>query len=331
MTLFWALASQEIATAIRRTFGHFLLGHLWTKTVGGGSIDPKTNSQLAAAVKKAKDQGVPRENIEKAIAKVKTLFSPWSSSIAWLPCTVGKQSKGERRIACKLWSACVQHGWDYNVSFISWLQLFSGHPLVVRETVTDNANRTIHGLREILNSHRFVQVPHLMWLEVDDDAFKYPFDTSQIHVSTSRLYHIHDPKIDWLLWRSLRQASWRAYIFVWRKWSWRLWSSPVRRVCRSFSGIWTFYWLPSHSILILVAWLPRKIFCEPQDLKNIENLIVSWKDGLKTTIEAVESTDYVAVDPTQVDDDMKEKVEKLKHDLQVYDDSLKVWTTLDTL
>jgi transcriptional/translational regulatory protein YebC/TACO1 len=66
-------------------------------------------------------------------------------------------------------------------------------------------------------------------------------------------------------------------------------------------------------------------------LKNIENLIVSWKDGLKTTIQAVESTDYVAVDPTQVDDDMKEKVEKLIHDLQVYDDSLKVWTTLDTL
>lgn len=38
--------------------------------MGGGSIDPKTNLQLAAALKKAKDQGVPRENIEKAIAKV---------------------------------------------------------------------------------------------------------------------------------------------------------------------------------------------------------------------------------------------------------------------
>ena len=38
--------------------------------MGGGSIDPKTNLMLAAALKKAKDQGVPKENIEKAIAKV---------------------------------------------------------------------------------------------------------------------------------------------------------------------------------------------------------------------------------------------------------------------
>jgi transcriptional/translational regulatory protein YebC/TACO1 len=42
--------------------------------VGGGSIDPKINIQLAAALKKAKDQGIPKENIEKAIAKVKQSF-----------------------------------------------------------------------------------------------------------------------------------------------------------------------------------------------------------------------------------------------------------------
>jgi transcriptional/translational regulatory protein YebC/TACO1 len=77
--------------------------------------------------------------------------------------------------------------------------------------------------------------------------------------------------------------------------------------------------------------LPCKIFCEPQDLKKIEDLIVSWKTGLTTAIQAVESTGYVAVDPTEAEDDVKEKVEKLKHDLQAYDDSLKVWTTLDTL
>lgn len=75
----------------------------------------------------------------------------------------------------------------------------------------------------------------------------------------------------------------------------------------------------------------HKIFCEPQNLKKIEELIVSWKTGLTTTIQATELTGYVAVDPTQVEDEVKEKVEKLKHDLQAYDGSLKVWTTLDTL
>jgi transcriptional/translational regulatory protein YebC/TACO1 len=74
-----------------------------------------------------------------------------------------------------------------------------------------------------------------------------------------------------------------------------------------------------------------KIFCEPEDLKKIEELIVSWTTGLTTTIQAVESSCYVAVDPTPVDDVVKEKVKKLTHDLQEYDDSLKVWTTLDTL
>lgn len=44
----------------------------------------------------------------------------------------------------------------------------------------------------------------------------------------------------------------------------------------------------------------------------------------------MEPTGYVAIDPTQVEGDVKEKVDKLKHDLQTYDDSLKVWTTLDT-
>lgn len=84
-------------------------------------------------------------------------------------------------------------------------------------------------------------------------------------------------------------------------------------------------------ILNFFFFLPLKIFCEPQDLKTIEGLIVSWKTGLTTTTQAVESTSYVAVNLTQVEDDVKEKVEKLKHDLQAYDDSLKVWTTLDTL
>lgn len=41
--------------------------------VDGGSADPIQNLQLAGALKRARDQGIPKENIEKALAKV---FSP---------------------------------------------------------------------------------------------------------------------------------------------------------------------------------------------------------------------------------------------------------------
>jgi Transcriptional regulator len=36
----------------------------------GGSIDPSKNLQLATVLKWAKEQNVPKENIEKALAKV---------------------------------------------------------------------------------------------------------------------------------------------------------------------------------------------------------------------------------------------------------------------
>jgi len=34
----------------------------------GGSVDPEKNIQLATTLKKAKEQGVPKDNIEKALA-----------------------------------------------------------------------------------------------------------------------------------------------------------------------------------------------------------------------------------------------------------------------
>ena len=38
--------------------------------IEGGSADPETNHALAAVIKKAKSQGVPRDNLEKALKKV---------------------------------------------------------------------------------------------------------------------------------------------------------------------------------------------------------------------------------------------------------------------
>jgi hypothetical protein len=43
----------------------------------GGSPDPDKNAQLATVVKKYKEQGVPKDNIERALAKV-----CWSLSVA---------------------------------------------------------------------------------------------------------------------------------------------------------------------------------------------------------------------------------------------------------
>ncbi|KAG6884503.1 hypothetical protein C0993_010526 [Termitomyces sp. T159_Od127] len=42
----------------------------------GGSTDPLKNLQLAAVLKRAKEMNVPKENIEKALAKVRWKESP---------------------------------------------------------------------------------------------------------------------------------------------------------------------------------------------------------------------------------------------------------------
>ncbi len=63
--------------AARRTcqFSHFIwiLFPLlnWYLAIEGGSADPETNHALAAVVKRAKSQGVPRDNIDKALKKVR--------------------------------------------------------------------------------------------------------------------------------------------------------------------------------------------------------------------------------------------------------------------
>lgn len=44
-------------------------------SVDGGSTDPVRNLQLAAALKWAKEQDVPKENIEKALAKVLSMLT----------------------------------------------------------------------------------------------------------------------------------------------------------------------------------------------------------------------------------------------------------------
>ena len=42
--------------------------------VDGGSADPEQNNSLAAALKRAKAAGVPKDNIENALKKVRVRY-----------------------------------------------------------------------------------------------------------------------------------------------------------------------------------------------------------------------------------------------------------------
>ena len=68
--------------------------------VAGGSPDPAMNATLATVLKKAKADGVPKENIDKALARVNALtISKWillntSQGLWW--------TRQRRESACRL-------------------------------------------------------------------------------------------------------------------------------------------------------------------------------------------------------------------------------------
>ncbi|KAF5386743.1 hypothetical protein D9615_001824 [Tricholomella constricta] len=97
-------AARDIVMAARST------------TAYGGSPDPTKNLQLAAVLKRAKEMDVPKENIEKALAK-------------------------------------ASQGKDHNANTFVYEALAFNTVGLIIECATDNNNRTIHNLREILNDY----------------------------------------------------------------------------------------------------------------------------------------------------------------------------------
>ncbi|PFH52365.1 hypothetical protein AMATHDRAFT_74163 [Amanita thiersii Skay4041] len=89
----------------------------------GGSAEPALNLQLAAALKRAKEQDVPKDNIEKALAKA----------------TGGRDKVGDS---------------------LTYEALAFNSVGVIIECLTNNTNRTHHNIREILTTHgaRFAPV-----------------------------------------------------------------------------------------------------------------------------------------------------------------------------
>jgi len=89
----------------------------------GGSTDPEKNHALAAVLKRAKSLGVPKDNIETALRKA-----------------AGGKDKGNQNV--------------------TYEALAHGSVGVIIECLTDNTNRTLHNIRDILNTHnaRFTPV-----------------------------------------------------------------------------------------------------------------------------------------------------------------------------
>ncbi|CCM02866.1 uncharacterized protein FIBRA_04978 [Fibroporia radiculosa] len=82
----------------------------------GGSVDPEQNATLAAVIKKVKSQGVPKDNIENALKKA-----------------AGGKDKGDQQL--------------------TYEAMAPGSVGMIIECMSDNVNRTMHALRNILTDH----------------------------------------------------------------------------------------------------------------------------------------------------------------------------------
>jgi transcriptional/translational regulatory protein YebC/TACO1 len=67
-------------------------------SIEGGSTDPEKNTMLAASLKTAKVSGVPKENIERALAKVRRQRCIHSSSLLRHTQASGGKDKGSQLI-----------------------------------------------------------------------------------------------------------------------------------------------------------------------------------------------------------------------------------------
>ncbi|KAH9951357.1 YebC-like protein [Amylocystis lapponica] len=92
----------------------------------GGNADPELNPALAAVLRRAKSQGVPRENIESALKKA-----------------TGGKEQGDQ--------------------LLTYEAMAPGSIAVIIECLSNNVNRTMHTMRNVLNLHsaRFADVAFL--------------------------------------------------------------------------------------------------------------------------------------------------------------------------
>ena len=123
--------------------------------VAGGSTDPNTNAALATVLRAAKSSGVPRSNIENALKKVRDPMR------AWLVHSRVNTSlrRAETRIKPRSWQftkpwSLVRSALSCTISRLRGPRILCLTSIAFSECLTDNSNRTVHKLRELLTSHK---------------------------------------------------------------------------------------------------------------------------------------------------------------------------------
>jgi hypothetical protein len=148
-------------------------------TSDGGSADPEKNLTLFNVLKKARADGVPKANIQSALQKVRVyayIFIYLLVGLTWTICfflrislglcfVLGRGWEGRDGAVGDVRGACPRLCRTYHVRARAASHLSSTPSQMrvwltcERECLTDNGNRTLHQIREILNEHTFVLVP----------------------------------------------------------------------------------------------------------------------------------------------------------------------------
>jgi hypothetical protein len=140
-----------------------LLWHAYA--LDGGSVDPDKNVTLFNVIKKARAEGVPKANIESALQRVRVRIMSFSFHGDYVTLMLfdvghilGRGRKGWDGAADNLRGAC---SWLYRTYHVRARTCVlpparTGVLTRERECLTDNGNRTLHQIREILNAHKYV-------------------------------------------------------------------------------------------------------------------------------------------------------------------------------
>lgn len=156
----------------------------YTPNLDGGSPNIEENSMLATAVRRAKDAGVPKENIENALLKARAqahrLLSRLTESYRRPKArmTMGKLS---------LTKPCCMALWASSCTCLP--QLFDGFvaELAGRECRTNNINRTVSNVRETLNRYGSVQPLFFFHYYISSIPSQCSTGSSQVHVPSARI------------------------------------------------------------------------------------------------------------------------------------------------
>jgi len=211
----------------------------------GSSADPSTNAALAAVLRSAKLFGVPKANIENALKKAS-----------------GDKDKGSQ--------------------LATYEAMAFGEVGIIIECLTDNSNRTVHRLRELLASHdaRFAPV-------------KYLFDRKGlVRVSVGK------PENEPVETRAENAIE----------------------VALPFIDDFSQNSEPGETIEL-------EFTCQPENLGKVASALTSQPELVR---ELSSELVYTPTETIAADEEMEGKVANLVEALEEHEDTLRVYTTLDS-